>query len=245
MSHNGRMSRSAKTRQAEQAALDWFGSESAARLMAVEQAELIPALTSVHGRHALYLRPAAASNATLSGHLLGDVMMLHAQGDGSGWDGDLRCADGEFPVADGSLALVYLLHSLDHCTKPQQLLGEVVRLLQPDGCLISVGLNPWSPWSWRWRWRGPAARTAAATARLIEQSGLTPLRLYRLGPLSPFEEAGLPRVPESQSSISGGLRAGYAWCARKRVQPLTLDPKAARQHARLLRGRTETAPHAG
>src|SRR5690606_1441370 len=94
MSHNDRMSRSAKTRQAEQAALDWFGSESAARLMAVEQAELIPALTSVHGRHALYLRPAAASNATLSGHLLGDVMMLHAQGDGSGWDGDLRCADG-------------------------------------------------------------------------------------------------------------------------------------------------------
>ena len=193
MSHNRTMPTFAKTRQAEQAALDWFRSAAASRLMTVEQAELIPALTSVHGSHALYLRPSATANSMLSGHLL----------------------------------------------------GEVMRMLQPDGCLISVGLNPWSPWSWRWRGRGPIGRSASRTARLIEQSGLTLLRSYRLGPLSPFDGADLPRVPELHSSLSGGLRAGYAWCARKRVQSLTPDAKAARQRAQLMRGRTEAAPNAG
>ncbi|MEZ5465707.1 MAG: hypothetical protein R3F22_10925 [Lysobacteraceae bacterium] len=234
-----------KTRQGEQSALDWFGGAVAARLMSVEQSELIPALTGVHGRHALYLRPSAGSNKALSGHLMGDVLALHACTDAAGWDGDVRCGGGSFPVAEGSLALVYLLHSLDHCLEPQQLLGKVAGLLQPDGYLISVGLNPWSPWSWRWRGRGPAARSAQRTARLIEQSGLTPLRLHRLGPVSPFDQADLPRVPESRSSVNGALRAGYAWCARKRVQSLTPDAKAARQRAQLLRGRTEAAPHAG
>ncbi|HPF72192.1 MAG TPA: methyltransferase domain-containing protein [Xanthomonadaceae bacterium] len=245
MSHNRTMPTFAKTRQAEQAALDWFRSAAASRLMTVEQAELIPALTSVHGSHALYLRPSATANSMLSGHLLGDVMSLHVRGDGGGWDGDLRCGAEGFPIEDGSLALVYLLHSLDHCTNPQRLLGEVMRMLQPDGCLISVGLNPWSPWSWRWRGRGPIGRSASRTARLIEQSGLTLLRSYRLGPLSPFDGADLPRVPELHSSLSGGLRAGYAWCARKRVQSLTPDAKAARQRAQLMRGRTEAAPNAG
>ena len=80
---------------------------------------------------------------------------------------------------------------------------------------------------------------------MIEQSGLTPLRLYRLGPLSPFDQADLPRVPESRSSFSAGLRAGHAWCARKRVQSLTPDAKTARKRAQLLRGQTEAAPHAG
>ncbi|MCB1560320.1 MAG: hypothetical protein KDI75_04385, partial [Xanthomonadales bacterium] len=119
------------------------------------------------------------------------------------------------------------------------------RLLQPDGCLISVGLNPWSLWSWRWRGRGLQARTQGKTGRLIEGAGLTLLRRFQLGPVSPFDLADLPRAPGQRTSFTSGLRAGYAWCARKRVQTLTPDVSAARRRARLVGGRTEAAPNAG
>lgn len=245
MSHNRTMPISAKTRQAEQAALGWFSSATASRLMTVEQHELIPVLTGVHGRHALYLRPNARANPMLSGHLLADLMSLHAQPDAASWGGDLRCDMDDFPVADGSLALVFLLHSLDHSTDPSRLLREVARLLQPEGCLISVGLNPWSPWSLQWRGRGPLARSAQHSGRLIEEAGLTLLRLYRLGPSMPFDKAEIPRQADLSSPLLGGLHAGHAWCARKRVKGMTPDARVARQRSRLVGARTEAAPNAG
>ena len=53
------------------------------------------------------------------------------------------------PVADDSVDVVLLLHTLDFYPDPHQTLREIDRVMIPEGRLIVVGFNPWSLWGFR------------------------------------------------------------------------------------------------
>jgi len=215
------------------AAQRWFGSDVAARLTLLEQRQLIPSLSGMHGPRGLYLRPSAALNSDLSGSLIPQLLCSHAEGDG--WVGDVAFDGKRIPLESESLSMAYLLHSLDHVDDPQALLQEVERVLMLDGSLMVVGLNPRSPWSWRWQGRGPRGNAPSRVRSWIDDAGMTPIRLFRVGPWLPFSRPSLDMAEQRPSSVFGALSAGYAWLARKRPGGLTPDAERLRARKKALR----------
>ncbi|NBO14730.1 MAG: methyltransferase domain-containing protein [Betaproteobacteria bacterium] len=53
------------------------------------------------------------------------------------------------PLANQSLDLVILPHTLEQSHDPHATLREVERTLVPEGKVVITGLNPWSLWGWR------------------------------------------------------------------------------------------------
>lgn len=200
----------------------WFADEAALALMGLEQRALIPTITGVFGSTGLYLRPDACAPAELSGNMLLSVLRLH--GDGARFDGDLRCEGHQLPIADDSMSLVYALHAFDTCPDPVVLAAEAARVLAPEGMLVVVGLNPFSPWLLRWAGRGPRLRAAGPLRGQLVAHGLDVFRRSGLGPVWPGSRAA--------QSLPGGLdwlgpvRAGYALLARKRRAGFTPLPLA-------------------
>ena len=62
---------------------------------------------------------------------------------------DLRCSEYELPFATGSLDLVLLPHVLEFSAHPHRVLGEVERVLVPEGSVVISGFNPLSLWGLR------------------------------------------------------------------------------------------------
>lgn len=218
----------------------WLAGDPARALMAVEQRALIPSITGVFGRAGLYLRPCASAPADLSGNMLLSVLRLH--GDGEQFDGDLRCEGWRLPVSDDSMSLVYVLHALDCQEDPGALLAEIARVLAPEGMLVLVGLNPFSPWLLHWIGRGPRLRAAGPMRARIAQHGLQVYRRTGLGPVWPGASALQRCVDGNGADWFAPLRAGYALLARKRRGGFTPLPLATPRPAAL---QLKPFPHAG
>ena len=58
----------------------------------------------------------------------------------------LCCAPEALPLADASLDLLVMPHTLEQCQYPHAALREAVRVLVPEGRLLLFGLNPYSIW---------------------------------------------------------------------------------------------------
>lgn len=71
-----------------------------------------------------------------------------------------------FPVAGDSMDVVFLPHTLDFARDPHQVLREAERVLIPEGRLILIGFNPWSPWG-LWRVLGHRGRGIPWCARFL------------------------------------------------------------------------------
>ncbi len=233
------MPASGKTRQDNAEALDWFRQPIAERLIDAEQRKLNPDLAGVTGRCGLFVAPVRHPGPDHAAHLIGRLIRLHYDGDS--WTGDLRVdCNQSLPFLDRSLSLIYLLHSLDHCSVPRELLEEAARMLTPEGQLFVVALNPLSPWSMHWRWRGPRSVSASRMRRWLLASGFEPRRLYRFGPCRPGADPDAsPIIP-----IPGPMRAAYAWRATLHEPGLTPSAEWRRQRAASLSA-TRTAPNAG
>jgi SAM-dependent methyltransferase len=131
------------SRQSEPGPGDWFGKEPARQLIQGVQREAVPELTRVFGHSGLFLRPSAAVPAGLPGNMLAQVLDLHREG--RRFAGQFDCEDAALPLASGSLALVYGLFVLETSDTPLELLQEMARVLKPEGPLLLLVLNPWSP----------------------------------------------------------------------------------------------------
>ncbi len=136
------------------------------------------------------------------------------------------------PLLGDSVDVVLLPHILEFSSHPHQVLREVDRVLVPDGHVVIVGFNPWSPWQfWRWmlawKHRPPWCGRFLGHARLrdwltllgfevVEQQGC----FYRL----PIQNRGfLSRTAwlERLGRLLPFLAVSYVMVARKRQIRLT------------------------
>lgn len=198
----------------------WFATPLAQRLLREEQHQTIPRLTASYGRTGFYLRCAVTAPEELSGNMLHRVLRVY-RGD-HGLEGDLRCVDAELPLLRESVDLVYLLHAFEGGAAQHDLLLELERVLAPEGQLMLVGLNPWSPWRVRWAGAGLRARSAGRQRALLDDAGFEVIAQQGLGPLLPWlRERESTASSPSRRDPCAALRAGYLIHARKRRRGMT------------------------
>lgn len=220
----------APPRQPEATAPDWFEGRAGQALVQQVQRQAIPELTRVFGHSGLFLRPGPATPAPLSGNMLARVISL--QRSPAGFVGDLRCVDGEMPLATASLALVYALFVIETSRDAEALVGEIARVLKPEGVALVLSLNPFSAYRARWALRGLGVQSDATVSGLLRRHGLEISRQRKLGPLwsAPADEASFGR--------EGGrwlapLRAATLTVAKRRdpaVNPMRQSSPGIRLH---------------
>lgn len=196
----------------------WFRLGPGRQLIADALRQSIPELTRVFGHTGLYLRPLAELNDELSGNMLASIISLHR--DGNGFGGQLRCQDEHLPIAERSLSLVHALFVLESSPDPSALLQEFARVLKPEGVVMLITLNSWSPTRLRWAVQGISGQAAAHAESLAREAGLEVLRRRHLGPVWARERLG--RGPDPRSNrITDGFRAVSLLVLRHRETPLT------------------------
>ena len=205
-------------RQPDPAPDAWFGREAPLRLIREVQRQAIPDLTRVFGHAGLYLRPTAALEPGLPGHVLASVLSLHR--DGHAFAGAVACDDARLPIASGSLSLVYALFVFESSPDPAALMSEVARVLTPEGVAIMLTLNPWGPARLRWAFNGMRGFDPGVFAGHVRASGLDVQRRRYLGPIwSVARDTDLD--PADGSGLAARLRMASLIVARRRDPGVT------------------------
>lgn len=188
------------------------------RLLREVQRQAIPELTRVFGHTGLYLRPTAALEPALPGHLLASVLSLHREGDA--FSGPLACDDARLPLASASLSLVYALFVFESSPDPRALMAEVARVLKPEGSAIFLTLNPWGPSRLRWAFKGMKGFDPGLFAGQVGSAGLDVQHRRYLGPIwSPARATDLD--PARSTGLAARLRMASLVVARRRDPGLT------------------------
>lgn len=189
-------------------------------MLADVQRMATPELTRIYGQFGVYLRPSSDISTDLSGNMLANVISLHRHG--KLLDGRLRCQDHQLPFGSCSLSLVYALFMLESSPRPAELMLEIARCLKPEGVLLLIGFNPWSPARLPGRW-GVELRSGAADERLARSAGLELLRCQHLGP---FWSSAANSDPRGSSWLDR-FRAARLLVLRRRESALTPLRKAS------------------
>lgn len=203
----------------------WLASAVAVDLQRQELHQSIPRMTAVYGRVGLYLCGVDAAPRELSGNMQQQVLRLHRLGEA--WGGDLQCLDAELPLARESVELVYLMHALEACARPEGLLHEIERVLAPEGQVLVIGLNPWSPWRWRWAGADLHARSDRRLRALLRDAGFEVVAQQGVGPRLPWSVPRPDQVDRRRRDVCDFLCAGYLLQARKRRAGMTPLPTRA------------------
>jgi len=185
-------------------------------MLADVQRDALPEMTRVFGQHGLYLRPSEAIPADLSGNMLAKVVSLWRAG--NGFRGDVDCVDQEFPIASASLSLVYALFVVEGAPSPAVLLHEFARMLKPEGNVLVLSLNPWSPAQLRWL-KPPASSSSHRLEKLAHEAGLEVVRRQFLGPFWPATRT--LRFDPRQPGLGDAFRAARLTVLRRREAALT------------------------
>jgi SAM-dependent methyltransferase len=137
------------------------------------------------------------------------------------------------PVATDCLDMVFMPHTLEFTDDPHQILREVDRILIPEGHVVILGFNPWSPWMLWYLMLGRQGKPPLC-GRLIGQGRLKDwLQLLGFDVIN--SRRFFFRPPLASKTILKRLRfldrigkrgcpivgAGYIVVARKRVATLT------------------------
>jgi len=178
--------------------------------------DALPEMTRVFGTNGLYLRPSSLIGPDLSGNLLAQVVSLCREG--SGFRGELECQDAEMPLASSSLSLIYALFVVEGAPSPPVLLREFARMLKPEGTVLVLSLNPWSPAQLRWL-RPPASSSAHRLERQAQDAGLEVVRRQYLGPFWPGTRP--LRFDPRQRGLLDAFRAARLTVMRRREAALT------------------------
>lgn len=200
----------------------WLHRPAGLRTLEQVQRCAVPELTRVYGQYGLYLHASSDNALQLSGNLITNMVALRRAG--RGLDGPVRCLDPELPFSSASLSLVYSLFMLETSPEPAALLAEIARCLQPEGVLLLISLNPWSPARLRGRW-GSALRRGESDERLARDAGLELIRSQYLGPVWP--SPATPSAAPVERRWFDGLRAARLLVLRRREAALTPLRKVA------------------
>lgn len=160
----------------------WFDSAPAHQLYQLEQQMLLPQLAALPAQPWLWIAPSARwlEGAALTGR----GVRLYREG--SGYDGDARCAL-PLPLPNESVDAIVLQHVT--AADAALLLAECERVLMPGGRLFLTSLNPFSPFRTQWRRHGLVVRTPQRLRQLLDQAGLDCGQTRFLGPAWPSSTA--------------------------------------------------------
>ncbi len=118
----------------------WFDSERGQLLLARQQALVDELVSSCFGYHLLQLsvdsRVELFDNSRVQ-----HKFTCHPTANSS----SALCEFEQLPFASESLDVVLLHHVQEYVLDPYQLLREIQRVTMPNGRLIIIGFNPWSP----------------------------------------------------------------------------------------------------
>lgn len=178
-----------------------------------------PAVARCSGRYGLFLTPFVDPAFALPAPNLHTCVRLHREGTGFG--GELRCAEVALPLADASFALVFLGCALETAGDATGLAAECARALEPEGTLLVLGLNPLSPARLRWLFAGLHVWSPEAVATLLSGLGLDVLGWRYLGARW-SGSADSARIDVAGGPTHGSpLRSAFLLEARRRDPGLT------------------------
>jgi len=209
-------------RQPESRSLGWFRGAVGRQLVGDVQRLATPELTRIFGHSGLFLRPSSDHPVDLSGNMLARVISLHRAG--RAFDGVLRCEDAELPIASDSLALVYALFPFESAKDPAALMGEIARVLKPDGIALLFSLNPWSPTRLRWMFQVGSPLGGGAVVAMAAEAGLDVVRRRHLGPCWASGE-GMATTGGRGLRLLDPVRAVSLVVVRRHDIPMTLQRK--------------------
>jgi SAM-dependent methyltransferase len=168
--------------------------------------------------------------------MLQATVSLHK--DTAGFAGDLRCSEDALPFESETIALAYLLHSLECADDPHALVRECARVLQPEGVMFVVLLSTTSLWRVRWARKSLRPMSERKTRQLLHDAGLEVDYGIGLGPVWPRQISARSADNYAPGSrwVPDPLRACLLLVARKRragMMPLGLrkSPVAMGSHA--------------
>jgi SAM-dependent methyltransferase len=214
---------SSPSSQPEDQSERWLQRESGRQLLVNVQRTAVPELTRVFGQYGLYLRPSSLLPVELSGNMLGNVVSLHRSGQALA--GRVRCLDSELPIASASLSLVYSLLMLESSPTPAALMAEFARVLKPEGVVLLISLNPWSPVRLRYPFLPSRGLTSSTVASLAIGAGLDVIRRHYLGPF--WSSAGSSTAGRGALGWLDGFRAASLVVLRRHEAALTPLRKAS------------------
>ena len=122
----------------------WLKTSSAQRMLSLQSAWLQTQLGRFAGAHLMFhgLDPGL--------DLLSSSPIKHAFRMALPWQEgiatDAWMTSSNWPLADQSIDLVVMQHSLDFTRRPHQMIREAARTIVPSGYLVIIGFNPWSWW---------------------------------------------------------------------------------------------------
>jgi len=160
--------------------------------------------------------------------MLAQIISLHREG--GGFSGQMKCQDEQLPIAERSLSLVHALFVLESSPDPQALIQEFARVLKPEGIVMLITLNSWSPTRLRWASQGISGQAPSQAENMARDAGLEVLRRHHLGPVWARDRFGRSPDPRPRR-ITDGLRAVSLLVLRHREAALTPLRNGARATA--------------
>lgn len=219
---------------------EWYGTAPGRRLLSMEQSELDMVLPYLFGYHLVQMgrTPIELFQASRIPH---KAVMDVTASQGAPAPSLLGHPEA-LPLSPDSVDVLLLPHVLEFAASPHDVLREADRSLIPEGHLVVLGFNPWSPWTaWRWAlgrrgavpWRGRFYSTVRLRDWLALLGFDIVLTRYYFFQPPLHHEALMNRCGFAERigrRIWPMLGAGYLLVARKRV--ITLTPIRPRWRSR-------------
>ncbi len=124
---------------------DWLNAPSAQRMLSLQSIWLQNELARFPGEHLMFHGLDPEPN------FLAASSIRHSFRMGVPWQQGVISANAwmtssDWPLADQSIDLVVMQHSLDFTRRPHQMIREAARVLAPSGHIVIIGFNPLSWW---------------------------------------------------------------------------------------------------
>lgn len=230
---------------------EWYASPLGRALLSEVKREMDAMTAKVFGYQALQL-----------GQISPDVDLLEHSGllrrmilDPNPHIGDVHVSGDalQLPIATSRVNLLLMLHTLEFCSDPHQLLREADRVVTDDGHVLILGFSPYSFWGIKrmvagWRGQMPWVGNYYSRHRIHDWLSLLNFRVVdhrRFFTRLPYGNVPLLKTMaafEQRAEWSRSLGAVHLILARKQTMPLSVDKvRWARRPASILNGRFATA----
>ena len=187
-----------------------------------------PDVARFSGRYGLFIEPHIDAGYAFAAPNLHTQLQLQRADDA--FTGDLICAESAIPLADESLALIFMACAFETARDAVGLAAECARLLEPEGTLLILGLNPWSPAHLRWMFGGLQIWSPDALRAMLTGLGLELMGCRYLG--ARWSANAMPALDIGAAQTRGSiLRSGFLLEARRRdlgMTPLRVQPAGLR-----------------
>lgn len=195
---------------------DWFATPPGVDLASLESRLLSRRLAGLYARRVLQI--GVYGNGCCP-TVYGDARQW-IMDDWPGGPIDLRADSAVIPLASGSIDVVILIHQLEFCERPHQVIREAARVVAPEGHLLVLGFNPYSLWGLRRifplrRGNPPWSGRYFSAGRINDWMlllGLTPRSHDSLAVLPPPLQKWWRRQTSGRLAYSQGLSPALRWC---------------------------------